>query len=321
MDVLILLPVFNDWPSANELLLRLDQVFAAADGALSVILIDDGSTEAPSPQFGRSNYKKIGDVSILKLRTNLGHQRALAVGLSYAADKIKSDIVVVMDSDGEDEPADAFRLVEQAIQLGSRTVVFAQRTRRSESLIFRAGYLVYQTLHYILTGKGTDIGNFSAIPSALLPSITLRPMLWNHYAASVVGSRQSIATLPTRRGQRIDGHSHLNFVALVIHGLQALACYSEIIGVRVIIATGLVSVVAFASLLLIVFLKLFTNFAIPGWSSLIALMISVVLLQIVSIASNFTMQIISARSVQPFLPIRDYIWFVSELQPVYPTAL
>ena len=43
---------------------------------------------------------------IIRLRRNVGHQRAIAVGLGFVADELQdADRIVVMDSDGEDLPA------------------------------------------------------------------------------------------------------------------------------------------------------------------------------------------------------------------------
>ena len=116
MDVLILLPVYNDWISAVELLRRLDVAFASSADRVSILFIDDGSSEKPPTNFAAGPYSKLTAISTLVLKRNVGHQRALAVGLCHACDHMTSDFTVVMDGDGEDEPADARRLVEAAMK-------------------------------------------------------------------------------------------------------------------------------------------------------------------------------------------------------------
>ena len=316
MHLVVLIPILNDWVSVAEVITGLDQAFAASPDSLSVLMIDDGSTIAPPAQL--EPFQKLTGVSVLKLKKNVGHQRALAVGLCYIAEKIKCDAVVIMDGDGQDIPADAARLVERMKQLPEPTAVFAERARRSESLGFRFCYGIYKLLHLILTGLGIHVGNFSVLPAAYLNRLAIEPMLWNHYAASVMRARVPVDRVPTSRGVRIQGESRLNFVALVVHGLSALACYGEIIGVRLILLSGLLFAFGLLDLAALVGIKLFTNFAVLGWTSIILGLVLVVILQVATLVSNFTMQIISMRSVQPFLPARDYAWFVADLTTIYP---
>ncbi len=318
MHFVVLIPILDDWVSVTEVIAGLDQAFAASPESLSVLMVDDGSTIAPPVQLGP--YKKLRDVTVLKLKKNVGHQRALAVGLCHIAEKIPCDAVLIMDGDGQDVPADAARLIERMKQLPVPTAVFAERARRSESLGFRVCYAVYRLLHFILTGLGIHVGNFSVLPAVYLDRLAIEPMLWNHYAASVMRSRVPVDRLPTSRGARIQGESRLNFVALVVHGLSALACYGEIIGVRLILLSGLLFAFGLIDLAALVGIKLFTNLAVPGWTSIFLGLVLVVILQVATLVSNFTMQIISQRSAQPFLPARDYAWFVAGLTTLYPKS-
>jgi len=315
VHLVVLIPILNDWVSVAEVITGLDQAFAASPDSLSVLMVDDGSTIAPPAQLGP--YQKLAGVSVLKLKKNVGHQRALAVGLCYIAEKIKCDAIVIMDGDGQDIPADAARLVERMKQSPGPTAVFAERARRSESLGFRFCYAVYKLLHLILTGMGIHVGNFSVLPAAYLDRLAIEPMLWNHYAASVMRARVPLDRVPTARGTRIQGESRLNFVALVVHGLSALACYGEIIGVRLILLSGLLFAFGLLDLAVLIGVKLFTNLAVPGWTSIVLGLVLVVVLQVATLVSNFTMQIISQRSAQPFLPARDYAWFVAGLTTLY----
>ena len=313
--IVVLTPILDDWVSAQEVLRRLDAAFADRPETVSVLFVDDGSSGGPSSDFGRGPYGKLREIDVLKLKKNLGHQRALAVGLCHVSDKVPCDAVIVMDCDGEDDPHDAVRLAEHLSGLNrcdppANPIVFAERTRRSESFVFRLGYLGYRFLHYVLTGRGIRFGNFSIVPRARLIALATEPMLWNHYAASVAGSRLPYTTIPTHRGPRIAGKSHLNFIGLVMHGLSALSCYNEIIGVRVLVFSLFLFILSLLGVMTTIALRLFTQLPLAGWTSLFAGILVILLLQVITLASNFTMQIISSRSMQPFLPLRDYVWYI-----------
>jgi glycosyltransferase involved in cell wall biosynthesis len=319
VHIVVLTPVLDDWISARELLSRLDAAFAAKEETVSILLVDDGSSERIPADFGTGPYTRLQEVNVLELRKNLGHQRALAVGLCYLAEKVPCDAVVVMDSDGEDEAPDAVRLVEELQTWTPRgngvpPIIFAERTHRSESLVFRLGYLGYRLLHFVLTGRGIRFGNFSIIPRERLGGLTVEPMLWNHYAASVVATRVPFSSITTHRGSRFAGTSHQNFVKLVIHGLSALSCYNERIGVRLLLFSSVLLVLSFIAIMITFGLRLFTQLPILGWTSIFAGILMVFLFQVITLASTFTMQIISTRSVQPFLPARDYAWYVDRIE-------
>ena len=144
-------------------------------------------------------------------------------------------------------------------------IVFAERTPplRIDQL-FRLGYVGYRIMHYALTGRGIRFGNFSIIPRARLTGLTVEPMLWNHYAASVIASRVPIATIPTDRDKRIAGKSHLSFVKLVIHGLSALSCYSETIGVRLLLVASILFAVSLVGIIVTMILRMATDPAVAG---------------------------------------------------------
>jgi polyisoprenyl-phosphate glycosyltransferase len=62
------------------------------------VAVDDGSTEPiPDDLAASLELQEIRSVTLVKLKCNLGHQRAIAVGLARAA-KTKADAVVIMDA-------------------------------------------------------------------------------------------------------------------------------------------------------------------------------------------------------------------------------
>ena len=78
----ILMPVYNDWEALWLLLPRLDRELKAGGLAVGIVLVDDASTTAPPKNFA-ALFEAIATIDVLSLRRNLGHQRAIAVGLSY----------------------------------------------------------------------------------------------------------------------------------------------------------------------------------------------------------------------------------------------
>jgi glycosyltransferase involved in cell wall biosynthesis len=161
----IVVPVYNDWESLNILLSEISRL---ASGLITeLIAVDDGSEQNGLDCFAPSVGLEGIQVKIIRLACNLGHQRAIAVGLSFAAEQ-DYDAVIVMDGDGEDRPSDIAALLE-ARRSSPEAVIVAQRARRSEGNVFNAGYFLYKGLFRLLTGKKIDFGNFCLIPRRAVP--------------------------------------------------------------------------------------------------------------------------------------------------------
>jgi hypothetical protein len=309
-SVVILIPVFNDWASLSMLLPGLDGILADRGSTADVLVVDDGSTSEPAVDLARGPFRSFGRVEVLALRRNLGHQRAIAIGLAYVEDRGAADAVVVMDGDGEDDPADVPRLLDRLRAEGGRRIVFAERTRRSESWRFRVFYALYKLLHVVLTGQKVRIGNFSAIPRGRLTSLVTVAEMWNHYAAAALQSRQPFCMIPTRRARRLHGRSSMDFVSLVTHGLSAISVYSEVVGIRLLVMSMLLAILALGGLVAVVVVRLATDLAVPGWATYSAGLSLILLVQAIMLAFVFSAMILGARHGSTFLPRRDYAYYI-----------
>ena len=295
-SLVILLPVFNDWESVRILLPVLDQHLLASGRKARVLLVDDGSTEEPPAALMQNFLAAIDPVEILHLRRNLGHQRAIAIGLYHVQEFLSPRAVVIMDADGEDRPADVCALLDEFDNSGGRDVVFAARTKRLESISFRVSYHLYRIVHRVLTGISVRVGNFSVLPASALTRLMVVSELWNHYAAAVFKARLPCRTLPLPRGQRFAGGSQMNFASLLVHGLSAISVFSEIVSARLLVAAAIFGV---AGLLLI-----------PAASAFAAGLLLVLVLQAFAFALLFCFLIVSGRSAMNFLPVRDAPYFI-----------
>lgn len=318
LRVTVLMPLRDDWASAAELIRRLDRVLGAFPCILNILLVDDGSIEICNAEDFQSQYAVVKSIQILRLRRNLGHQRAIAIGIVHAAQSMPCDAVLIMDADGEDTPEGALQLLRAfSEEKNCLNAIFAQRSRRTESLAFRISYQFYKILHRILTGVSVRVGNFSIFPSAYLSRLVVMSELWNHYAAAVFRSGLPFSTIPIPRGYRIAGKSRMNFVSLVSHGMSAISVFGDVVGVRLLIASLAGSIMAALGILAVIFIRLFTDKAIPGWATYTVGTLLIILIQLITIATSFTFTMLSNRIMLNFVPLRDYELFVLENLEVY----
>lgn len=315
--IVILTPVYNDWHSFLQLMGELDQYAGSLkDARVNVIAIDDGSSQSSTAVNGaKREYKNIHEISILHLARNLGHQKAIALGIAYINSNVSCDLTIVMDADGEDQPQDITKLLEESARFPEQ-IIFARRARRSEGLIFRAFYLLYKITFKILTGREITFGNFSLIPMSLLNRVAHLPEIWNHFAAGIMRANIPLASIPTKRGKRYTGKSSMSFISLVIHGLSAISVYIEVVTVRLMLLAMIVIIIGIISFLVLLYVKYLTALAIPGWATNVAIGIVVIMFQAILLLALLAFLTLNYRSTKLFIPAKDYQDYVLGLEKI-----
>jgi polyisoprenyl-phosphate glycosyltransferase len=317
LSLIVMMPVLDDWLSAAALLRHLDKAIAASGCIATILLVDDGSTEQCDYGDFQSDFAVIRRIQLLRLRRNLGVQRAIAIGLAHIQKSLSCDAVLVMDADGEDTPTGAAQLLRAYSESHGQKVIFAERIRRSESLLFRSFYILYRILHKWLTGIRVRVGNFSILSSGSLDTLVSMSELWNHYAAAVFRSRMPFSMVPIPRGKRIAGTSSMNFSSLVSHGLSAISVFADIVGVRLLIASLCASVLSGLGIVVVIAIRIFTELAIPGWATYAVGVLAIIMIQFITIASSFTFFMLSNRINLGFVPFRDYSLFIKDAVDIY----
>lgn len=307
--IAILTPVFNDWDSLNILIEELEAALRDERGPISLVVVDDGSDRlAPSFEAAR---KVISDITIIRLVTNQGHQGALAIGLCHILKNMRCNHLVVMDCDGEDRPHDVPGLL-RAARAAPDSVVVASRAQRSEGAVFKAFYSLYRLVFALLVGRKISFGNFTVLPFGLLHKLAYRAELWSHFAASIVRVRLPLVEHATTRGTRYRGKSSMNVATLVVHGLSAINVFAEAAIARILIACLLVLGAAVSGILIVVFLRLATTLAIPGWATTVVGILSLFLVQVAAIGLFAIFTALSFKKITPSLPFEQFERLISE---------
>lgn len=233
MHLAIITPVFNDWDSFRQLASAIDTVITPQGLTATIVAVDDCSMEErPDLEPLLADCEAVSTIEVMRLVRNMGHQKAIAIGLSYAHEEIECDGIVVLDADGEDRPRDITRLVSAAEETGAPIVV-AQRGSRTESLTFQVMYFFYKLLIRLFSGQSIDFGNFSFLRPQALAMLVQMYELWTHFPGTLLRSRLPIHKVEVDRGHRFVGRSKMSMVGLVVHGMQGAAVFRDIILVRV----------------------------------------------------------------------------------------
>ena len=268
----ILTPIFENRAASKFLFADLFEKFGAA---CFVVAVDDGSVRDP---VEKSDLQEQGlNGVVIRLRRNVGHQRAIAVGLNYVADHRPDYPCVVMDSDGEDRVA-TIELLQDELDEQQLDAVVAARKSRVASVTFRVFYVFYTLLFGLMTGQSIRFGNFMILSPKGIKRLVAMNELWIHIAACLLASKLRVKNLSIARGPRYSGQSKMNFSSLALHGLRAFMVFAEQVLVRVGIACAAISVLSVIGMFASVSLK-FMGLATPGWFSISLGVMLLVLLQ------------------------------------------
>lgn len=237
-----LLPLYNDWQSCSLLIKKINSQLKRKKRYADILILDDASTQKFSI---RKNYlSNINKIRILRVKQNLGSQKIINIGLNFLKTD-KNKVIIIMDSDGEDDVNEINNLIDSAI-INSKQISVASRVKRKESLFFKILYKIHLLIVYTFTFKWISFGNYSAFNSNNIKKIVRNEDSWLAFS-SCISKNCEIIKINTVRQKRYFGKSKLSFFALFSHSLRIMSVYQKKI--------FLISI-----LYIILFLILFPNF-------------------------------------------------------------
>ena len=128
MELSIVVPVFNEEENVEPVIREIHSVVSSLEKSYEIIVVDDGSRDQTFALLSRLHQSQ-PTLHIIRLKRNFGQTAALAAGLAYA----QGEIVVLMDGDGQHDPADIPALLAK-IEQGNDLVVGWRFERRDPLL-------------------------------------------------------------------------------------------------------------------------------------------------------------------------------------------
>jgi glycosyltransferase involved in cell wall biosynthesis len=107
-EVSVFLPVFNEEANIEPLTARLTDALGELRRSYEIIYVDDGSTDNSLDKL-RAVAARDSRVRVIALRRNYGQTAAMSAGIDHA----RGQILIPMDADLQNDPADIVRLLEK----------------------------------------------------------------------------------------------------------------------------------------------------------------------------------------------------------------
>lgn len=203
MDFSIVVPIYNEQENVEELYKAITGALSAAVWNYEMIMVDDGSTDASFVELQRLAATD-ERLKVIRLRRNFGQTAAMSAGFDAAA----GDIIIPMDGDLQNDPADIPRLLDKLHE--GYDVVSGWRSDRKDTFITRKiPSILANSLISSFTGVHLhDYGcTLKAYRREVLDGINLYGEMHRFVPAlaSQVGAK--VAELPVKHHQRLHGQS------------------------------------------------------------------------------------------------------------------
>lgn len=262
----IVVPVFNEEGNIRPLYEALVPVLTETGMTWEIIFSDDGSTDGTWPALTALNQSD-GRVKALRLSRNFGHQYALFAGLS----KAQGNAVISMDGDLQHPPQVIPELVARWRSGDQIVHTIRQDVQSSHWLKSVTSRLFYRVFSY-LSGVRMEAGmaDFRLLDRLVLDELMgfQEQGLFLRGIVNWVGYQSS--KLEFECGERYSGEAKYTLRRMLKLAWAGITSFS-VVPLRIGIAIGvLTSGLAFAEVLYAIYAKLFTDTAVPGWASAVA---------------------------------------------------
>jgi len=274
-DLSIVIPVFNEEKGISECLSRVQSVIREIDHKVEIIVVDDGSTD-DTVQLLLFAKKSIPQLRVIRLNKNQGHMSAISAGLEASLGKY----VVTIDSDLQDPPEHILEMLKIIDTKRSSQrdieVVQAVRTNRSSDFFLKryTASLYYKTIR-IATGVEliSNAADFRLMTRKVVDTLISLPEKRKVYRLLIPFLGFEIATISITREKRFAGKSKYNLRRMFSLAIDSILSFTfrplRLIGVLGLIAAGLMLVLSG------IFFILYAVYgAVPGWTSLVLLLLS-----------------------------------------------
>ncbi len=224
----IVIPIYNEVESVPELHAELQGVLVALGRPYEIIYVDDGSKDG-SFTLLKQLAEIHPEVVVIQFRRNFGQTAALAAGLEAS----RGDVVIFMDGDLQNDPAEIPRLL-QTMEEGDFDVVSGWRKDRQDAAISRK--LPSQMANWLISKvSGVQLHDYGCTLKAyrreVMQNVRLYGEMHRFIPAYAAWAGATVTELPVNHRARTYGRSKYGInrtikVLLDLLTLKFLSSYS-----------------------------------------------------------------------------------------------
>jgi polyisoprenyl-phosphate glycosyltransferase len=261
----VVIPVLNEQHVLRELVQRLTAVLRDTAVPYEVVFVNDGSTDE-SEKVLEELREQDARLKIIELSRNFGHQRAIMAGLDYAT----GDAVIMMDADLQHSP----ELIKTMIEEWTRgyEIVYTRREpspktgfwKRFTSRFF---YILFNRLSAVRIPQGA--ADFRLLDKKIVEVLRRFPerTLFLRGLVQWLGYRQKAISYTA--DPRFAGETKYSFLRMLRLAVDGITSFSSIPLYFSMFFGLVISVISFIYGLVVIYVRLFTDRAAQGTSSIL----------------------------------------------------
>ena len=260
----VIVPCFNEEEGILACHERLTAVLRQTGLVYEILYVDDGSRDRTLPILANLHFTDPA-VTVVELSRNFGHQAAVSAGLELAL----GEAVMIIDSDLQDPP----ELIPEMLALREQgyEVVYGVRTTREGESGFKlwtakAFYRLINSLSDVEIPL--DTGDFRLLDRKAVDAMNALPERHRllRGMSSWIGFRQY--GLKYARSARFAGTTKYPLRKMLNLALDGIASFS-VVPLRLVTLIGfLTALLSVLGIFYSLFVKLFTNTTVKGWTML-----------------------------------------------------
>ena len=211
IELSIVIPVFNETENIKPLIIKLNEVLDTTGKNCEIIMVDDGSTDNSFEVMRElcDSYKKL---RIIRFRRNFGQTSAFSAGFDLA----RGGIVVTLDADLQNDPADIPKLLEELDK--GYDIVSGWRKKRFDNFLTRqlpsriANYIISKITGVTLHDYGCSL---KAYRSEVIKNIKLYGEMHRFIPAVASWMGVQVSEIEVNHAPRVSGKSSYGFMRTV----------------------------------------------------------------------------------------------------------
>lgn len=205
-QISVVVPVYNEAENVELLHRKLDQSLRSLQLFYEILYIDDGSRDA-SFELLSAIADRDRRVKLIRFRRNFGQTAAMSAGMEHA----RGEIIIPMDADGQNDPADIARLLEKMNE--GFDVVSGWRKKRRDHIWRRIPSRLANALISRVTGVALhDYGcSLKAYRASILKDVTLYGEMHRFIPAYAAMAGAHVTEIPVQHHPRQHGQSKYGF--------------------------------------------------------------------------------------------------------------
>lgn len=281
MKLSLVVPCYNEEETVN---LFQEAVIAAFDGCgydYEIIFVNDGSRDNTLFQLKKIHAAQKCPVKVVSFSRNFGKESAIYAGMQQAA----GEYVSLIDADLQQRPEIVRDMVQMLDENLQYDVVAAYQDRRGESKVlsfFKKSF--YKTINHLSNVKlHPDASDFRTFRRCVAQNIIDLAEYHRFSKGIFAWVGYETCFIPYTACERVAGTTKWSFRKLFNYAIDGIIGYSTAPLRMATYVGGFTALAAVLYLLWVVFEKLFFGIAIPGYATIIVLILALGAMQLICI--------------------------------------